>query len=132
VCSSELRIERVAQRIGEQRERRDERRHEDRRRGELPPVLMNPTTYSDIRTRITWLTLGRMCTNIRARWLVPIASAAFTYSRLLCLMYSARTSRYMPVQPTSPRIRMTVPMPRPSTAANAKISRMSGIDVKTL
>ena len=49
-----------------------------------------------------------------------------------CLMNSARTSRYMPVQPASPRISTTVPMPRPNTAANAKISRMSGIEVKTL
>ena len=34
----QLRVERVAQRVGHQRERGDEGRHEDRRRGELPPV----------------------------------------------------------------------------------------------
>ena len=93
---------------------------------------MKPTTSSDIRTSTTWLTLGRMWTNIRWKCETPMASAARTYSRLRCLMYSARTCRYMPVQPTRPRISTTVLMPRPNTAANAKISRMSGIDVKTL
>ena len=62
----------------------------------------------------------------------PIASAARTYSRVRCFMYSARTSRYMPVQPARPRIMITVSMPRPNTAANEKISRMSGIEVNTL
>jgi hypothetical protein len=38
----------------------------------------------------------------------------------------------MPVQPVSPRMMTTEPTPRPVTAAKAKISRMPGIDVKTL
>jgi len=102
------------------------------RNDRITSTLMKATTSSDIRTRITWLTLGRMCTNMRVKWPAPIASAARTYSRPRCFMYSARTCRYMPVQPVSPRIRITVSMPRPSTAAKAKISRMSGIEVKTL
>src|ERR1700712_4814951 len=36
--SAQLRIERIAQRVGHQRERRHEHRHEDRRGGQLPPV----------------------------------------------------------------------------------------------
>src|SRR5882672_8350719 len=102
------------------------------RKERITSALMKPTTSSDIRTRITWLTLGRMCTNMRWAWVTPIASAARTYSRVRCLMYSARTWRYMPVQPARPRIITTVPMPRPSTAAKAKMSRMSGMEVKTL
>ena len=85
-----------------------------------------------MRTRITWLTLGRMWRNMREPALAPIASAARTYSRPRCLMNSARTWRYTPAQPVRPRISTTVPMPRPNTAANAKISRMSGTAVKTL
>ncbi len=42
---------------------------------------------------MTWLAFGRMCTNIRAAFEAPIASAARTYSRDACLMYSARISR---------------------------------------
>jgi hypothetical protein len=47
-------------------------------------------------------------------------------------MNSARTWRYRPVQPVRPRISTTVRMPRPNTAAKAKISRMPGMEVKTL
>src|SRR5436190_5168051 len=39
--SLELRIERIAQCVGEQRERGDERRHRDRRGDELPPLAEN-------------------------------------------------------------------------------------------
>ncbi len=85
-----------------------------------------------MRTSTTWLTLGRMWRNMREPVLAPMASAARTYSRPACLMNSARTWRYMPVQPVRPRISTTVPMPRPNTAAKAKISRMPGIDLKTL
>jgi len=59
----------------------------------ITSALMKPTTISDMRTRITWLTLGRMWRNMRDMFEAPIACAAFTYSRLECLMYSARIKR---------------------------------------
>ncbi len=61
-----------------------------------------------------------------------MASAARTYSRLLCFMNSARTWRYMPVQPVSARMMTTLSTPRPTTAAKAKMSRMLGMLSKTL
>ena len=42
------------------------------------------------------------------------------------------TTDPMPGQPARPRIATTEKMPRGNTAANAKISRMLGIAVKTL
>ena len=47
-----------------------------------------------------------MCANMRRASDAPIASAASTYSRTLCLRYSARISRKIPVQPVRPRIRI--------------------------
>ena len=85
-----------------------------------------------MRTSTTWLTLGRMCLNMRLMLLAPMASAERTYSRLRCLMNSARTWRYMPVQPVSARMMTTLPTPRPTTAAKAKMSRMFGMLSKTL
>ena len=40
--------------------------------------LMKPTTSSDMRTRITWLTFGRMWRNMREVVDAPIASAERT------------------------------------------------------
>ena len=40
--------------------------------------------------------------NILRKWEAPIASAAQTYSRDLCFMYSARIKRKGPVQPDKP------------------------------
>src|SRR4029077_4609220 len=61
------------------------------RKERMTSALMNPTTWAESCTRETWLTLGRMCTNMREAFEAPIAWAAFTYSRLECLMYSGRT-----------------------------------------
>ncbi len=56
-------------------------------------------------------------------------------------MYSARTRRYMPVQPVNERMMTTVQMPLAnmaasgpllSTAASVKTSRIAGMEVKTL
>src|SRR5258706_10764586 len=95
--------------------------------------LMDSTTCSESCTSTTWLTFGRMCTNMRRAPEAPTASAASTYSRTLCFRYSARTRRKIPVQPVKPRIRITVDTPlRSSTAAIASTSRRYGIDVKTL
>ena len=64
---------------------------------------------------------------MRAQVQAPIASAARTYSRARCLRYSARTSRYMPVQPVSAEDQHDGgDALLPSTAAKAKISRMYG------
>src|SRR5947207_11190199 len=95
--------------------------------------LMNSTTCSESCTSTTWLTFGRMWTNMRRTPDAPIASAASTYSRTLCFMYSARISRRIPVQPASPRIRITVSTPFwLTTAATASTSSRYGIDVNTL
>src|SRR5882762_955895 len=95
--------------------------------------LMNSTTCSESCTSTTWLTLGRMWTNMRRHSDAPIASAASTYSRTLCFMYSARISRKIPVQPVSPRIRITVSTPFwLTTAATASTSSRYGIEVNTL
>src|SRR5438309_1663280 len=95
--------------------------------------LMNSTTCSESCTSTTWLTFGRMWTNMRRAPDAPIASAASTYSRTLCFMYSARISRKIPVQPVSPRIRITVKTPFwLTTAATASTSSRYGIDVNTL
>src|SRR2546426_1272612 len=95
--------------------------------------LMKSTTCSESCTSTTWLTLGRMCTNMRRALEAPIASAASTYSRTLCFMYSARTRRKIPVQPVRPRIRITVSTPFwLITAATASTSSRYGIEVSTL
>jgi hypothetical protein len=94
---------------------------------------MNPTARIDSCTNTTWLTLGKMWTNIRRAFEAPIASAACTYSRALCLRYSPRTSRKIPVQPVRPRIRTMVSIPFCcSTAATARISSRYGIELNTL
>ena len=70
---------------------------------------------------------------MRRAFEAPTASAASTYSRTLCFMYSARTSRKIPVQPVRPRIRITVSTPFWfTTAATASTSSRYGIEVKTL
>src|SRR5436305_10175941 len=111
------------------------------RKERITSTLMKATTRSESCTRITWLTFGRMCTNMREAAEAPIACAASTYSRERCFMYSARTRRYMPVQPVTERMITTVQMPLAkrsakapllSTAASEKMSRMYGIEVKTL
>src|SRR5688572_7622343 len=85
--------------------------------------LINSTTWSESCTSTTWLTFGRMCANMRRVSEAPMASAASTYSRTRCLRYSARTKRKIPVQPVSPRIKITVRMPFwPRTAATASTS----------
>src|SRR5205823_9050006 len=107
----------------------------------ITSTLMNATTRSESCTRITWLTFGRMCTNMREAAEAPIACAASTYSRERCFMYSARTRRYMPVQPVTERMITTAHMPLAkssasgplrNTAASVKMSRIAGTDVKTL
>ncbi len=111
------------------------------RKERITSTLMKATTSSESCTRITWLTFGRMCTNMREVAEAPIACAASTYSRERCFMYSARTRRYMPVQPVTARMMTTVQMPLAnqlakgpllSTAASEKISRIDGMEVKTL
>ena len=56
-------------------------------------------------------------------------------------MYSARTSRYMPVHPVAARMITTIQMPLANrcaktplrnTAASEKMSRIGGIEVNTL
>ena len=59
----------------------------------ITSALMNDTVCCESCTRATWLTFGRMWWNMRERCEAPIACAAFTYSRLECLMYSARMRR---------------------------------------
>src|SRR5205823_4808341 len=111
------------------------------RNDRITSTLMNATTRSESCTRMTWLTFGRMCTNMREAAEAPIACAASTYSRERCFMYSARTRRYMPVHPVTARMITTVQMPLAnnwanaplrSTAASEKISRIDGIEVNTL
>ncbi len=63
------------------------------RKDRITSALMKPTVYWESCTSTTWLTLGRMWWNMREAFEAPIASAAFTYSRLPCLMYSARIRR---------------------------------------
>src|SRR5438477_5987149 len=95
--------------------------------------LMNSTTWSESCTSTTWLTFGRMWTNMRRASLAPMASAAMTYSRTLCFMYSARTSRKMPVHPVSPRIRITGSTPFELTTAAMESTRSRyGMEVNTL
>src|SRR5262249_6508535 len=85
--------------------------------------LMKSTTQIESCTSTTWLTFGRMCTNMRRAPEAPIASAASTYSRTRCFRYSARISRKIPVHPVSPRIRITVNVPFWfTTAAMARTS----------
>src|SRR4051794_3790280 len=74
----------------------------------ITSTLMNATTSNDSCTRITWLTFGRMCTNMRGGGEAPIACAASTYSRERCFMSPPRPSRYMPVQPVTERMITTV------------------------
>jgi len=83
VCASASIVPQLTISIGTPRPRNDR----------ITSDLMNPTTSSDNCTSTTWLMLGRMCTNIRDTCEAPIACAARTYSRVPCLMYSARTSR---------------------------------------
>ena len=59
----------------------------------ITSALMKLTACWESCTRATWLTFGRMWTNMREKLDAPIACAAFTYSRLECFMYSARMSR---------------------------------------
>ncbi len=93
------------------------------RNDRITSALMKPTVRIDSCTSTTWLTFGKMWTNIRRAFDAPIASAACTYSRALCFRYSPRISRNTPVQPVSPRIRMIVTIPFCwSTAATARIS----------
>ena len=93
------------------------------RNDRMTSVLMNATTRIEICTSTTWLTLGKIWTNIRRVFDAPIASAARTYSRSLCFRYSPRISRKVPVHPVRPRIRMMVNIPfLLSTAAMARIS----------
>src|SRR3979490_645348 len=111
------------------------------RNDRITSTLMNATTRSESCTRMTWLTFGRMCTNMREAAEAPIACAASTYSRERCFMYSARTRRYIPVQPVTARMITTVQIPLAkrwakaplrSTAASEKMRRIDGIEVKTL
>src|SRR5437764_5645359 len=131
VCASESIVPQDTMSTGTPRPRNDR----------ITSTLMKATTRSDSCTRITWLTFGRMCTNMRAAAEAPIACAASTYSRERCFMYSARTSRYIPVQPVTERMITTVQMPLAkrwakaplrSTAASEKIRRIAGIEVNTL
>ena len=131
VCASESIVPHDTMSSGTPRPRNDR----------ITSTLMKATTRSDSCTRMTWLTFGRMCTNMRAAAEAPIACAASTYSRERCFMYSARTSRYIPVQPVTERMITTVQMPLAkrwakaplrSTAASEKIRRIDGIEVNTL
>ncbi len=131
VCASESMVPHDTMSIGTPRPRKER----------ITSTLMKATTRSESCTRITWLTFGRMCTNMREVADAPIAWAARTYSRERCFMYSARTSRYMPVQPVTARMMTTVQMPLAnieasgplrSTAAKVKMSRIPGMEVKTL
>ena len=95
--------------------------------------LMKATVRIESCTSTTWLTFGRMCTNMRRAFDAPIASAACTYSRPLCFRYSPRIRRNTPVHPVRPRMRMMVSVPFCcSTAATARISSRYGIAVNTL
>src|SRR5204863_5627806 len=131
VCASESIVPQETMSIGTPRPRNER----------ITSTLMKATTSNESCTRITWLTFGRMCTNMREAAEAPIACAASTYSRERCFMYSARTSRYMPVHPVKARMITTVQMPLAnieasgplrSTAAKVKMRRIPGIEVKTL
>src|SRR5213075_1237109 len=72
VCASDSIVPQDTMSIGTPRPRNER----------ITSTLMKATTRSDSCTRITWLTFGRMCTNMREAAEAPIACAASTYSRM--------------------------------------------------
>src|SRR5450756_550961 len=83
VCASDNMVPQLTMSIGTPKPRYDR----------ITSALMKPTTCRLSCTSTTWLMLGRICVNMREACEAPIASAARTYSRERCFMYSARTRR---------------------------------------
>src|SRR5471030_2147465 len=159
-------IERVAQRVGEQRERRHQHRHGDRGGRQLPPfteyqLVLRLVQHAaprhhahrhaeaeEAQDHFGLDEADHQDGHLHQRHVADVgedvrvhappvrgamASAAITYSRALCLMYSARIRRNGPVQPVRPRISTMVVTPFCcSTAATVKIISTDGMAVKTL